>query len=75
MEPAFREFDRVLTYNWGKLRKGSVVVFLWRSSYLIKRVARLNGDLIYVEGDNKAKSSELGPVKYSDIVGRVFLKY
>lgn len=27
MEPAFVELDRVLTYNWGPIVKGSVIVF------------------------------------------------
>lgn len=75
MEPTFYEFDRVFTYNWGKIQKGSVVVFGQKSEFFIKRVIKINGDLVYVNGDNKARSSRIGPIKTNDIVGRVCLKY
>lgn len=75
MEPAFREFDRVFTYNWGKIKKGSVVVFGQKINFFIKRVDKISGDFVYVSGDNKAKSSKIGPIKTEDIIGRVFMKY
>lgn len=75
MEPGFCEYDRVFTYNWGKIQKGSVVVVGQRSNYFIKRVDKIDGNLVYISGDNKAKSSKIGPIKMSDIVGRVVIKY
>jgi phage repressor protein C with HTH and peptisase S24 domain len=75
MEPVFSEFDRVLTYNWGAVQKGSVIVFRQKSDYFIKRIVKISGGLVYVSGDNKAKSSKIGPIKVNDIVGRAFLKY
>ena len=43
--------------------------------YLIKRVRRMSGQNIFVEGDNKKISSKVGPIKFRAIVGKVILKY
>ncbi len=75
MEPAFVEFDRVLTYNWSTLRKGSVVVFKYEGKVYIKRVDKIADDKIYVSGDNKKKSSKVEPIGFDKVIGRVFLKY
>ncbi len=75
MEPVFREFDRVITFNWGKIQKGSVVVFKGDSNHLIKRVSKLNGEKVTTVSDNKSLAKKVYELKRSDVVGRVFLKY
>lgn len=35
----------------------------------------MSGQNIFVEGDNKKLSSKLKPIKFSQIVGKVILKY
>ncbi len=75
MEPIFREFDRVITYNWGKIQKGSVVVFKQDSQFLIKRVKELESDSCVAVSDNKKLAKREYKVKLADIIGRAILKY
>ena len=75
MEPGFREFDRVFTYNWGKIQKGSVVVFGQDSRYLIKRVKELGSGGVVAVSDNTKLAKREYKVKSANIIGRVFLKY
>lgn len=83
MEPSFCEFDRVFTYNWGKVQKGSVVVFKRNGEYLIKRVkeflrsdsGQVKSDIIVAVSDNRIAAKTEYKVKPTDIIGRVFLKY
>ena len=75
MEPGFCEFDRVFTYNWGKIQKGSVVVFRKDSQYLIKRVKDLDSDSCVAVSDNKKLAKQKYRVKLVEIIGRAILKY
>ncbi len=75
MMPAFRPLERVLTYNWGSLQKGSVVVFKNKEKIFIKRVVKIDKGKIYVSGDNKKLSSKVEPFTLDKLIGRVFLKY
>ena len=75
MEPAFVEPDRVLTYNWGPIIKGSVIVFKEEGKYLIKRVKELKKDHTTAVSDNKKLANKEYRVKINDVIGRVFLKY
>lgn len=75
MLPAFRPNDRVLTYNWGKIQKGSVIVFKNKDKIYIKRVGKIVDDKIHVFGDNKKLSSKLEPVSFDRLIGRIFIKY
>ena len=75
MEPMFGEFDRVFTVNFGKLQKGSVVVFKHDGKYLIKRVKALENGCAVLSADNKKLSKAEYKVRCTDIIGRVILKY
>lgn len=75
MVPAFKPLDRVLTYNWGILKKGSVVVFKSKDQILIKRVDEIVENKIYVSGDNKKLSKKVDPITDDRLIGRVFIKY
>lgn len=75
MEPSFREGNHVLTFNWVRPKVGDVIVFRVSNSFVVKRVRRMSGQNIFVEGDNKKMSSKLGPIKIGQIVGKVIFKY
>lgn len=74
MEPGFGDFDRVLTYNWGKLQKGSVVTAEVGGMVMLKRV-KFVGKKIVLHSDNKKLAKREYEVEPSAIIGRVFLKY
>ena len=48
MLPAFRNGERVLTYNYGDVQKGSVVVFMYKDTIYIKRIEKIVGKEIFV---------------------------
>lgn len=83
MEPALKDGDHVLTFNWTKIQKADVIVFATRHPELdsgsgvtfIKRVNKIVGDFIYVSGDNKKLSSKIGPITKTDVLGKVIFKY
>ena len=75
MEPMLVEFDRVFTINFGKVQKGSVIVFRQNGRYLIKRVKELKGEDIIANSDNKKLAKREYKVRRTDVIGRVFLKY
>lgn len=75
MEPYLRQGDHVLTFNWVKVEAGYVIVFKVSDEYFVKRVKKIAGKNIFVEGDNKKMSLGLGPIRREQIVGRVVLKY
>lgn len=74
MAPMFRELDRVLTYNYGKLQKGSVVIANVDGMIMLKRVKSI-GKKVVLHSDNKKLAKREYEVKPEDIIGRVFLKY
>lgn len=75
MEPGYLSGDHVLTFNWRKVVAGDVVVFKLKGVNFIKRINKIKGDWVYVFGDNKVKSSKVGPIKKDQIIGRVIWKY
>lgn len=74
MEPAFCDKDRVLTLNYAKLQKGSVVTANVNGTVMLKRVKSL-GKKIVLHSDNKSVAKREYEVAPDDIIGRVFLKY
>lgn len=75
MEPNFYEGDYVLTFNWATPRVNDAIVFKKGQNFNFKRVTKIAGSLFYVSGDNVKMSSKFGPVKKSQIIGKVVLKY
>ncbi len=81
MQPGLKEGDRVVVYNWAyafsQPKIGDVVVFSSsdKKTY-VKRItaAAAKGEFV-VEGDNRADSRKLPPVRRSAIIGRVIGKY
>ena len=75
MEPSFYEGDRVITFNWGKIYAGNVIVFEKDGRNFIKRVKKVAKGNIYISGDNQSESAKIGPVDGRWIIGKVILKY
>ncbi len=82
MAPALQPRQDVLSFNWAYLGKkpkiGDIVIVksskLKVKSEIVKRVKRVEGDRVWVEGDNKAESTDsrdFGAVKIDQIVGKV----
>ncbi len=75
MEPAFYDNDRVITFNFGNIKTGSVVVFKLGELKLIKRVRKLESDSLLAISDNKKFAKKEFRVEKKDIIGRVVLRY
>lgn len=75
MEPAFYNGDRVITFNYGVIKAGSVVVFKYKKTVYVKRVDKIANDKVFILGDNKKLSSKIGPILKGKIIGRVVLRY
>lgn len=62
-------------------RRGNLVNRLLRFArndekrYLIKRIDKIEGKLVFVSGDNKLSISLIGPISQDQIIGKVILKY
>ena len=75
MEPAFYDGDHVLTFNWIRPKAGDAIVFRKNGKNLIKRVEKIKDGKIFIKGDNRRFSSEMGPIESSQMIGKVILKY
>lgn len=75
MLPAFKSGEHVLSLNWVEPKVGDVIVFKNKGRYFIKRIDKFIDNYVYVSGDNKVKSSRVGPIKKGMIVGKVIMKY
>ena len=75
MEPGYHTGDHVMTFNWIVPKAGDAVVFQKQGTFYIKRVAESKRGYFFVNGDNKQMSSRMGSIKFSQIVGKVILKY
>ncbi len=85
MEPAVRQDERVLVFTWAyafsKPKEGDLIVCYdpkEAKRKLLKRVIRISGLQIWVEGDNKKSSTdsrEFGPIAKKNILGKVLLRY
>lgn len=81
MEPYLKEHDSVIVgkYFFSKPKVGDVVIF-YRSTppkILIKRIVRITGKNIWVEGDNKSNSIDsrsFGSIRKENIIGKVIKK-
>lgn len=71
MFPTLQEGQEVLTFNWGKIHEGDVVVV---KDQKIKRVQKIIGNKVYLIGDNQAESTDsrhFGLVDISQVIGKV----
>lgn len=80
MNPTFKEDDVVLVnrlaYFFGTPKVGDIIV-LKRQKYIIKRIAAIKKEQVFVIGDNKKESADsrkFGWIDKKEIVGKVILK-
>ncbi len=78
MLPTLTEGQDVLSFNWAYLGRrpkvGEILVLNLNGRDLIKRVAKIEGEEIFVEGDNKGQSTDsrdFGSVKLDQVIGKV----
>jgi nickel-type superoxide dismutase maturation protease len=83
MEPTLQEGDQViaspLPYLWGHPSVGDLVVLRHpvEERFLVKRIARIEGSGVEVEGDNRPDSTDsraFGPVPLDSLVGKVLFR-
>lgn len=75
MVPVYKPGDHVLTFNWGRIKVGEVVTFVHKGKFMIKKVDKVLPLHIEVSGFNSQESANVGPIKISQVVGKVILKY
>lgn len=82
MLPTYKPREQVLSFNWYYFfknpQKGDVIVFKKDGRYLVKRIQKILGQDVFVEGDNQAESTdsrEFGPIKRSQIIGKIVLVF
>lgn len=75
MVPVFKPGDHVLTFNWGKIQKGDVIVFKNRGRIYVKRVFAVSGKSLKLVGDNATKSHNFEGIDVTDTVGKVIFRY
>lgn len=77
MLPTYQPGEVLLGARWFRPGVGQVVVIKTLDRFLIKRITRLEGDKIWVEGDNKAASTDSRTQGHFDrrqLVARILLK-
>lgn len=75
MLPTLAPGDRVITFNWGGIKKSDVVVFMNEGKYCVKRVVSIEKDQVSIAGDNKLKSKPMGPINKKSLIGKIIWKY
>jgi SOS-response transcriptional repressor LexA len=76
MYPTLKDGQLVFAIKAKTYKIGQIVVAKQTNLEVIKRIAEIDGDYIRLLGDNLAFSADSrkhGPVKNSDILGRVVL--
>lgn len=78
MEPTIVDLDMIIVYRLGKAKPGDIVVAKAPDplGLVAKRVADIQGDSVYLLGDNRNNSHDsrhFGPVSRDDIVGVIIL--
>ncbi len=76
MEPALHHNDLVVGWRWFHPRVGQVVIVRTLERPLIKRIVRIEGEKIWVEGDNKTASTDsrqLGHFLRADLAAKFLI--
>lgn len=78
MFPTLGNGQDVLSFNWAYLAKlpktGDIVVIKQSGKEMVKRVQKVQGHLVSVQGDNMKESTDsrhFGPISMNQIVGKV----
>lgn len=75
MLPALEDGQDVVSVNWFyKVKVGDIVVIKVNGKEMVKRVQKIQGQQVFIQGDNKEESTDsrqFGPVSMDQIVGKV----
>lgn len=71
MNPKLSSGDRILVLNFIKPKAGKLVVIKHKEVFKIKRVQKIEGELIFLKGDNEHPNKDMSITK-KDVIGRVF---
>ena len=78
MLPTLQPGQNVLSVNWFyKPKVGEIVVVEVNGKEMVKRVQKVDGRHIFVEGDNKEESTDsryFGPISRDQIKGKVIYR-
>lgn len=81
MLPSLIPGEQIVTFNWAYLvfrpEIGDVVVVNIKGRYLVKRIVQVKGQKLFLEGDNKEKSTDsrkYGWLDQASIIGKVVYK-
>jgi nickel-type superoxide dismutase maturation protease len=69
MRPTYEPGATLVGWRWFRPRPGRVVV-AWHERPLIKRIKQVNGQAVWLEGDNPGRSTDsrqFGPVTRADL--------
>ena len=76
MQPTYRPGDTLLGWRWFTPKRGDIVVVV-RDRPLVKRVTHVNGEGIFIEGDNPRRSTDsrtFGLVRRDQVEARIIAK-
>jgi phage repressor protein C with HTH and peptisase S24 domain len=76
MLPTYQPGDTLLGWRWFSPAPGQIVV-VTRDRLLIKRIVKISGPHIFIEGDNSASSTDsrhFGPVARRDVIAKIIGK-
>lgn len=75
MLPALKDSQDVVSVNWFyKVKAGDIVVIKQDNREIVKRVKKVEGKQVFVQGDNQKESTDsrkFGPVRIDQVIGKV----
>lgn len=78
MLPTLKNNQNVLCFNWAyfftKPKRVDIVAAEVNNKTVVKKIVKLESDLIFLEGDNKKESTDsrnFGPIKKSQLIGKI----
>jgi phage repressor protein C with HTH and peptisase S24 domain len=77
MQPAYKPGDTLIGTGWFRPEVGQVVIVKRASHVIIKRITRMSGELLWIEGDNPSSSTDsrmFGPVSRFELKAKIIRK-
>jgi len=71
LSPGEKVLVSTLPYLFSSPKVGDIVVFKYKSKFMIKRITKIGKDLYEVSGENKNDSLKIPGLKRNDILGKV----
>jgi type IV secretory pathway protease TraF len=74
MQPSLRAGDTLLGTGWFRPAIGQVVIVKRMNRLMVKRITDIQGDELWIEGDNKASSTDsrtFGSISRSQLRAKV----